>query len=79
MNCQEYKKNVYLFLPQLVTTKISAAWSSKKQTPHRFTESNADKLSQPQIQLSCSTNVLLRHFRKGMPFDLMHQCEENGI
>jgi len=58
----------------MVITEISAAWSSKKQTPHGFTESNADKLSQPGSQLSCSTNELLRHFTTGM-----HQCEENGI
>lgn len=65
-------------VPQRVTTKISAALSSKKQT-YMDSESKADKLSQPRIQLSCSTNVLLRHSRKWMHFDFMHQCEENGI
>lgn len=42
----------YVFCPQLVPTKISAAWSSKKQT-HMDSKSKADKLIQPRIQLSC--------------------------
>ncbi|EOB07975.1 hypothetical protein Anapl_05652 [Anas platyrhynchos] len=57
------------------TTTISAVWSSKKHIFH----GNMDALSQLGIQLSCSTNILLKHSRKGMRFDSRHQCGENCI